>query len=142
MALVEVCGQKLKKLSLNDRARILGDLKEKRRQHLIEHLKAAGVSGQEFFNEVDAFDQSEYGDWDFNKWLLSVEGRAVIISYAAKKTLGDDAQAFLDDLDIEPGQDTVIAGKLCNVVIKTQSADEGNLGEVAEEHKRPLVNAS
>ena len=118
---IKVLGVTLGKLSPNDRAAIMASIKADRRAKMLDTLKAAGITGAEFFNEVDAFDQEGWGDarWlgiapvpakDGNAGfpgltgiLDTYEGRAAIIERAGTKEHGDkwkDVSAALDGITI------------------------------------------
>ncbi len=119
----------LAKLSPNDRAAIMEAVKQQKRVKLLDNLKSAGISGQEYFNEVDAFDQDEWGDshWvgtaQTNGILDGFNGRALIIDAAGKKEHGDKWKAIKDDLVLDFNDEFKLAAMLSGVRLVSKSND-------------------
>lgn len=126
-----VNGEKFAKLSPNDRARLLAPVKAERRRLFKQELKEGGITGQEYVNELDAFDQQVFGDQEWYGLLSSIEGRAAIFAAAAKKSAPDDAACarILDTLALDIDDDFALAAKLSGVKLISKAekaaADEG-----------------
>lgn len=122
--LLRVDGNAFKKLSPNDRKSLLSRVKASRRITVKENLKEGGITGQEYVNEMDAFDQSVFGDTEFFSFLQSAEGRAEVIALACEKANPDLAKAasILDGLSLDLNEDFLLAVKLSGV--KLRASDE------------------
>jgi len=111
--------QRFAKLSPNDRRELMAAVKRERRILVKENLKDAGITGPEYFNEMDAFDQSVFGDWEFFQFLQSIEGRAQVIERAAQKANGAEAtKGIMEGMVAELEDDFPFAAKLAGVKIE------------------------
>lgn len=142
-----VNGERFAKLSPNDRRDLLAPVKAARRKNLREDLLAGGVKGQEFVNEMDAFDQMAFGEGEFFKYLSSIDGRAEVIAFACRKAneAGRVAE-ILTNLTIDVDDDFVLAAKLAGVKLKSKESagdhDEGGRGSGEVPEPRPLAAGS
>lgn len=126
--LVKVDGNAFQKLSPNDRKTLLAPVKAARRAALKENLKEGGIAGEEYVNEMDAFDQMVFGDAEFSLYLQSIDGRAEIIARACLKANPDAKTAgdILDNLILDIDDDFVLAAKLAGFRIKSKSEVDGD----------------
>ncbi len=140
--IVKVDGQSFQKLSPRDRGSLMAGVKASRRALNKENLKEGGITGAEYVNEIDAFDQSIFGDAEFWAFLQSVEGRAEIIARACEKANPDKAVAavILDNLVLDQNDDFSLAAILAGVKVITKAdKPDGNDGD---DEPRPSVAGS
>jgi hypothetical protein len=123
---VQLDGHQLPKLSPNDRRKLMVPLKAERRASLKENLIAGGITGQAFVNEMDAFDQMEFGDYEFFSFLRTTEGRAAVIELACGKAGGNAAEVL--DMPMPVGEDFKLAAMLAGVTLveKTEGDAKGD----------------
>lgn len=95
---VTVNGTTFNKLGPNDRGRLLAPVKAARRIQFQKDLKDAGVTGEAYVNELDAFDQNHWADREFLSYMQSIEGQSAIITLACKKANSAQFEKLMDGL--------------------------------------------
>jgi hypothetical protein len=110
-------GEKFMKLSPNDRARILGLVKEKRVTDFKKVLQEGGITGEEYVNEVDALMQTPFADNEWFKFISSAEGRYAVFLTACRKATNDEdvAVRIVSNLTLDLSHEFQIVAKLAGV---------------------------
>lgn len=97
---------KFGKLSPNDRRSLLKPLRESRRKSLKENLKEGGITGPEYVNEMDAFDQAFWGEREFFGFAESYDGQAEILALGLKRA-GEDPAALDTAMELDSVREIV-----------------------------------
>lgn len=139
---VKVGEHSFAKLSPRDRQQLLAPVKAARRVLLKVNLAEGGIAGAEYVNELDAFDQSVWGDTEFFDFLQSLDGRVEILSLAATKADPAKAVGALDGLTLTLDEDFRLAAKLVGITLVKKEAAEASPTHEEGEEKRPSVAGS
>jgi hypothetical protein len=119
---------KFGKLTPRDRARLLAELKAKRKTDLLANLDASGVKGEEKFHTLNDFDATLYGNGEWVEYVNSADGQAAILAAALGKHHAD-AETLLDGINIA-GQELQLAAAVCGMTLG--NADPNPLTAPAE----------
>lgn len=150
-----VDGVSLAKLSPNEVATITQQMKAEQRLRLMDNLDRAKITGETFFNEVDAFDHEA---WGYARWVGSLpdkdagdpgidgilegaDGLSRVIDLAGRKEHGDKWPEVYAEMDIELRSLWEIAARLSGIRVTTQPIAQNTETQQAEP-QRPSVAAA
>lgn len=98
---IDFKGVTFAKLTRGERSQLNKDRIAERRQKLIANLKAAGIEkGEEFFNELEAFDDAPMGLSCFIRWINNFDGEGwgAVQLLALRKVKPDATEEDLPDM--------------------------------------------
>lgn len=115
---VERHGITFGKLTARDRAAILNQQKAKRKAELSANLDAAGIGGEEKFNELEAFDLTPRGLDDFVNYVNTMDGQLDVLLRGIRKGRPEATEAEVDDLPLTTGETMELAAEIAGLTLR------------------------